>query len=49
MSTFVGMRELRTKLSEYVRRAAAGERIIVTDRGRPVVQLTALEEEALDG
>lgn len=37
------MRELKAKLSEYVGRAAAGESVIVTDRGRPVARLTALD------
>ena len=35
----VGIRELKARLSEYVKRAAAGEDIIVTDHGRPVVRL----------
>lgn len=35
----VGIRELEAKLSEYLSRAAAGEEIIVTDRGRPIVRL----------
>jgi prevent-host-death family protein len=30
----VGVRELKQRLSEYLERAARGERIIVTDRGR---------------
>ncbi len=38
----VGVRELKAKLSEYIGRAAAGEVVIVTDRGRPVAQLTPL-------
>lgn len=32
----VAVRELKAKLSAYLQRAAAGERITVTDRGRPV-------------
>ncbi|RLE26173.1 MAG: prevent-host-death protein [Actinobacteria bacterium] len=36
----VGVRELKSKLSEYLARTAAGEEIIVTDRGRPVARLT---------
>jgi len=32
----VGVRELKTHLSRYLRRAQRGERIIVTDRTRPV-------------
>jgi prevent-host-death family protein len=40
------VRELKAKLSEYVGRAAAGESIIVTDRGRPVARLTGLDTAA---
>ena len=39
----VGIRELKAKLSEYVSRAANGEQIVVTDRGRPVARLVGLE------
>jgi antitoxin (DNA-binding transcriptional repressor) of toxin-antitoxin stability system len=35
----VGIREIKNKLSEYVRRASNGEVILVTDRGRVVAQL----------
>ncbi|QGG94339.1 type II toxin-antitoxin system Phd/YefM family antitoxin [Actinomarinicola tropica] len=35
----VAIRELKAKLSAYVQRAAAGERITVTDRGKPVAVL----------
>jgi prevent-host-death family protein len=38
----VGVRELKSKLSEYLNRAAAGEAITVTDRGRPVARLVGL-------
>jgi prevent-host-death family protein len=38
----VGIRELRQNATEYVRRAEKGETIEVTDRGRPVAQLTPL-------
>ena len=37
----VGVRELKAKLSGYLERAAMGEDIVVTDRGRPVARLTA--------
>lgn len=40
----VGIRELKARLSEYVAKAAAGERIIVTDRGKPVAQLSTLDD-----
>ena len=39
----VGIRELKAKLSEYVNRAANGEQIVVTDRGRPVARLVGLD------
>ena len=35
----VGVRELKAKLSEYLAAAAAGEDVVVTDRGRPVARL----------
>ena len=38
----VGIRELKAKLSEYVRRAANGEQIVISDRGRPVAHLVGL-------
>lgn len=47
MSADIGIRELKAKLSECVRRAREGERIIVTDRGRPVAQLTPLDDSTL--
>lgn len=38
----VGIRELKSKLSSYIERAAAGEHITVTVRGRPVAMLVPL-------
>ena len=35
----VGIKVLKNKLSEYVRIAAAGERVLVTDRDRVVAEL----------
>ena len=35
----IGVRELKAKLSAVLQRAAAGEVITVTDRGRPVATL----------
>jgi prevent-host-death family protein len=35
----VGIRKLKNALSRYVRRAEAGERVLVTDRGRVVAEL----------
>lgn len=34
-----GVRALKAKLSEYLKRAKAGERVTVTDRGRPIAIL----------
>jgi prevent-host-death family protein len=42
--TRVGIRELRQKASQYLRRVEAGETIEVTDRGRPVALLTPIPE-----
>jgi prevent-host-death family protein len=39
MSDRVGVGELRQNLSRYLRRAERGERLIVTDRNRPVAEL----------
>ena len=41
----VGIRELKQRLSEYVERAAQGEVIRVTDRGRPKALLTGIRHE----
>ncbi len=37
----IGISELKNRLSEYIRLAAAGERVLVTDRDRVVAELTA--------
>jgi prevent-host-death family protein len=38
----VGIKELKTKLSEYVDRVREGEAFVVTDRGEPVAELIPL-------
>ena len=35
----VGLKTLKNKLSEYVRLAAAGETVVITDRGRTVAEI----------
>jgi antitoxin (DNA-binding transcriptional repressor) of toxin-antitoxin stability system len=35
----VGVRELKNRLSEYLRAVRAGERVLVTDRGEVVAEL----------
>ena len=48
----VGIRELKDKLSEYVRIARGGESVLVTDRGEVVAEIRAvtgtLPAEVLD-
>jgi prevent-host-death family protein len=39
MSATVGVAELRQNLSRYLRRVERGERLVVTDRNRPVAEL----------
>jgi len=38
--TSVGVRELRDNLSEYLRRVEQGELLLITDRGRPIGELS---------
>ncbi len=55
MTSEVAVRELKNRLSEYLRKVAAGEELIVTSRGKPVARLLPPEappvtaEEALRG
>lgn len=46
MST-VGIRALKQNASAVVADAAAGETVTITDRGRPVAQLTAIPSSRL--
>ena len=39
----VGVRDLKNNLSRYLDRVKEGEEVIVTDRGRPVARLSALD------
>ena len=41
----VGLKILKNKLSEYVRLAAAGETVVITDRGRPVAEIVPPRRE----
>lgn len=45
VTTYVGIRELKAKLSHYLDRAAAGETIVVTDRGKAKVEIRELSVE----
>lgn len=44
----VGIRELRQRASELVRRVENGESIEITDRGRPVAVLAPLPEDPVE-
>ncbi|MEL6893329.1 MAG: type II toxin-antitoxin system prevent-host-death family antitoxin [Actinomycetota bacterium] len=46
--TRLGVRELRATLAGSIRRAEAGERLVVTSGGRPIAQLAPLDSEASD-
>lgn len=40
--------QLKAHLSEYVAKAAGGEQIVVTDRGKPVAKLVGLRASMLE-
>jgi len=40
----VGIRDLKSRLSEFIRIAAAGEDVLITDRGKVVAVLSAPDE-----
>jgi prevent-host-death family protein len=44
MKSTVGVGELRQNLSRFLRRVERGEHLVVTDRNRPVAELTPLRE-----
>lgn len=41
----VGVREFKQRLSEYLNRAARGEVVTITDRGRPKAVLTGIRQD----
>ena len=40
----VGVRDLKNNLSRYLDRVQEGAEVIVTDRGRPIARLSALDQ-----
>ena len=44
----VGLRELKNRLSEYVRQVRSGEAILVTDRGEVVAELSTPGQSTAD-
>lgn len=45
----IGIRELKDNLSRYIARAAAGEQVLITDRGRPVAALVPPPKASMYG
>jgi len=43
--TTVGIKELKARLSQFLTKAAAGEKVIITDRGAPIALLTTVPPE----
>jgi prevent-host-death family protein len=43
----VAISDLRANLKTYIERAAAGERVVVTDRGVPVARIVSADHEEL--
>jgi len=43
--TVVGTRELKNRLSAYLRRVKAGETVIITERGNPVGQILPIQAD----
>jgi prevent-host-death family protein len=44
MATVVNMHEAKSSLSRLVKRAAAGEDILIANHGKPIARLTRLPE-----
>lgn len=42
--TSVGIRQLKARLSEYLRRVKAGETVLITEHGQPVAQIIPATE-----
>ena len=40
-----GVRDVKDHLSDYLRRVRQGQRVTITDRGRPIAELVGLEQQ----
>jgi prevent-host-death family protein len=47
-ATTVGTRELKNRLSQYLRRVKAGETVIITERGKPVGQIMPIQSDQIN-
>lgn len=48
MTVAAAVRELKNRITHYLRLVRRGERVIVTDRGRPIAVLRPIEESDAD-
>ena len=46
--SLLGLRALKAQLSHHVRRAQAGVRVVITDRGRPIAVLGPVDVQDAD-
>jgi prevent-host-death family protein len=44
----VSIREMKNRLSKYLKLVRAGKDVVITDRGRPVARLTVVQASAKD-
>lgn len=44
MPTTTGIRELKARLSHYLRRVREGETVVITDRGQPIAHIVPFEQ-----
>ena len=48
MQKEIGIRELKARLSSYLRQVRTGETIIITDRGRPIGRIVPIMQSTHD-
>ena len=44
----VGIKQAKSRLAEYLRKVSAGERVVITDRGKPIAEITKPRETGND-
>lgn len=44
----VGVRDLKARLSEYLRQVSQGQTVIITDHGRPVGRLSPVDQPLVE-
>ena len=48
METEAGIRELKARLSAYLRRVKAGETLVITERGKPIGRIVPISQTTQD-